>query len=72
MENKELTKLGQALKKARLKKGVSQEKLAEIVGVDRTYISLLERGKRNPSALSIIAISKALQSNLFSYLDKEV
>jgi transcriptional regulator with XRE-family HTH domain len=64
MEDKNLIQFGQCLKKARIKKGLSQEKLAEAANLDRTYISLLERGKRNPSLLCIIAICKGLDLSL--------
>ena len=39
---------------------LSQEKLAEIVGVDYTYISSIERGHRNVSGINIMRIAKAL------------
>lgn len=45
-----LDTLGRQIKKQRENLGLSQEKLAEKCGLDRTYISLLERGKRNPSS----------------------
>jgi transcriptional regulator with XRE-family HTH domain len=64
MEDNNLIQFGQCLKKARTNKGLSQEKLAEAANLDRTYISLLERGKRNPSLLCIIAICKGLNINL--------
>ncbi|HEI8751257.1 TPA: helix-turn-helix transcriptional regulator [Proteus mirabilis] len=40
---------------------LSQEKLAEIADLDRTYISSIERGKRNVSLLNIYKISMALE-----------
>ena len=64
MEGNNLTQFGQCLKNARTKKGLSQEKLAEAANLDRTYISLLERGKRNPSLLCIISICRALDISL--------
>jgi transcriptional regulator with XRE-family HTH domain len=51
---------GQVLREERKKAGLSQEKLASESNLDRTYISLLERGLRQPSLSSIIQISKAL------------
>lgn len=71
MESDKLTQFGQCLKNARIKKGLSQEKLAEAANLDRTYISLLERGKRNPSLLCIISICRALDislSELFKHM----
>jgi len=40
---------------------ISQEKLAEIADLDRTFISLMERGKRQPSLSSILVLAKALE-----------
>jgi transcriptional regulator with XRE-family HTH domain len=41
-------------------KGLSQEKLAEKAELDRTYISGIERGVRNPGLLSLVRLAKAL------------
>lgn len=49
------------LKKFRKDKGLSQEKLAEISGLHRTYISGLELGNRNASLATIEKISFALK-----------
>lgn len=51
---------GQVLAKIRKEKGVSQEKLADICGMDRTFISLMERGLRQPSLGSILTLAEAL------------
>ncbi len=51
---------GQILRKFRNKANLSQEKLAQESNLDRTYISLLERGLRQPSLSSILQLSKAL------------
>ncbi len=51
---------GQILKKYRTNTGLSQEKLALECNLDRTYISLLERGKRQPTLGSILALSEHL------------
>lgn len=45
--------LGAAIRTSRLQKGWSQEKLAEVSGRDRIYISGLERGARNPALTTI-------------------
>ncbi len=52
--------LGKAIKEQREKLGLSQEKLAVRCGFDRTYISMLERGKRNPSFLNLLKLSDGL------------
>ena len=56
MENHEqelLIKLAKKIKTQRKRLNISQEKLAQKCNFDRTYISLLERAKRNPSYLSL-------------------
>lgn len=50
--------------------GVSQEELGFRTGLDRTYISGIERGERNPSLDNIGKLAKALQvslQDLFSF-----
>lgn len=51
---------GQRLKELRRRAGISQEHLADLAGLDRTYISGVERGKRNISLENICRIAKAL------------
>ena len=51
---------GSVLRDAREKAGFSQDQLAHDAGLHRTYISLLERGRRQPSLKAIVALSKAL------------
>lgn len=55
-----LTAFASKLKAMRLKKGVSQEKLAEMAGLHRTYVSLVERGTCNISLLNIHKLAEAL------------
>lgn len=51
---------GQVLRELREEKNLSQEKLAEYCDLDRTYISLLERGLRQPTITTVFSLSKAL------------
>lgn len=53
-------KFGQRIKELRIKQGLSQEKLAELANLHRTYISSVELGKRNVSLKNIWSLSKAL------------
>ena len=53
-------KFGQRVKELRLSKGYSQEKLAELSDLDRTYIPGIENGKRNVSIVVIEKIAIAL------------
>lgn len=55
-----LQKFGLELKALRMEKGLSQEELALLCNLHRTYIGGVERGKRNISLLNILKISKAL------------
>ena len=62
---------GQVLQKIRLKSGLSQEQLAFDSGYHRTYISLLERGQKNPSLKTIFQLAKALKikpSEIIQYI----
>ena len=51
---------GNVLKQLRNDKGLSQEELGFESGYHRTYISLLERGKKSPSLKTIFQLAKAL------------
>ena len=61
--NDTIKKLGQKIRIERQKRKMSQEKLAEITNLDRTYISSLERGKRNPSFLILKKLAECLDVN---------
>jgi len=61
---KTLDKLGRAIREQRERLGLSQEKLAERCGFDRTYISMLERGRRNPSLLNLLKLVRGLQTSV--------
>ncbi len=51
---------GGVLRAARLKHGLSQEKLAALCDFDRTYPSLLERGLRAPTLAMVFRLADAL------------
>ncbi len=51
---------GRILRKHRMLNCLSQEKLSQECGLDRSYISLLERGLRQPSLTTILLLSKTL------------
>lgn len=55
-----LTALGEAIRQARLRRGVSQEELADASGLHRTYISSVERGERNLGFINLVKIAQAL------------
>ena len=61
-------KFGKRAKELRLLKGVSQEKLAELADLDRTYIPGIEAGKRNVSLEVIEKIAKAFSMSISELL----
>lgn len=60
-EKKALMTLGKQIKAARKAKALTQEKLAEACDFDATYVSLLERGLRNPPFLTLHKIAGKLK-----------
>lgn len=61
--------VGKRVKELRNKLGVSQEELADIANLDRTYITSVECGKRNISIVNIEKLSKALNISLHDFFD---
>ena len=64
-----LVRFGHRLRELRQRRGVSQEAFADECGLDRTYISGIERGKRNVALRNIEAIAKALGISVSSLLE---
>lgn len=62
---------GKCLKDLRNQNAISQESLAFLSDLDRTYISLLERGLRNPSVGTLFKLAKALNISP-AYIIEEV
>ena len=65
---------GKILQSERKAKKISQEKLSKLSGLDRTFISLVENGKRSPTFSTILKISSALEinpSDLFLIYEKQ-
>lgn len=59
-----LARFGKRLRSTRQSKGISQEKLAELAGLHRTYVSSVERGERNISLVNIARLANALSVSL--------
>ena len=57
-------KLGDRLKELRDKNKLTQEELADKVGVDRSYMGFLERGEKNPTLKNLIKIAKVFNITL--------
>jgi transcriptional regulator with XRE-family HTH domain len=52
---------GAQLRAARVRRGMSQDDLAERTGMHRTYVGGIERGERNPSLTNIVRLAAALR-----------
>jgi transcriptional regulator with XRE-family HTH domain len=65
-----LTRLGQRVRKLRKQRGWTQVVMAEKVGLDRSFIADVERGKRNISILNLDLIAKGLKLSLSQLLSK--
>lgn len=59
--------LGKNIKYYRYKKGLTQEKLAEILDVSPNYIGRLERGQHSPSFEKIECLAEVLQVKAFEF-----
>ncbi len=67
MAGEELTRdFGALVKKLRLEKGISQERLAELCGLHRNYVGAIERAERTPSIVTAEKLAKALGTTLSS------
>ena len=64
MNTKILKIFGETVIKKRKTAELSQEDLAEKLGIHRTYMSFIERGLRNPSLMMLFKISRALKIKL--------
>lgn len=55
-----LVALGDAIRRLRIERDLSQEELANRCDIDRAYMSSIERGKQNPGAMSLFKIAAML------------
>ncbi|WP_457971297.1 helix-turn-helix domain-containing protein [Acinetobacter calcoaceticus] len=56
-------KIGQLIRKKRKEKEISQEKLALLCNIDRSYLGRIERGEVNITVLKLYEISNILETN---------
>ena len=64
-----LQEFGNKIKKLRLDKNISQEKLSFLTGFHRTYIGMIERGERNISLTNMAVFAKVFEMNLSELID---
>ena len=61
--------VGKRVKELRNKLGISQEELADLAGLDRTYITSVECGKRNISIVNIEKLATALKVSIKEFFN---
>ncbi len=60
MRNEKLVAFGDRVRKLRKNNGLSQEKMASLAGIDRSYMGHIERGEKNITLTKIYQLSEAL------------
>ena len=68
-KNQDLHKFGGNLRAIRESQKFSQEQLADLANMHRTYLSGIERGIRNPSLHNILRLARALNVDLSDLLE---
>ena len=66
---------GEVIRELRKANQISQEKLAEVSNLDRSFISLLECGRKQPSLITIFQLAKALNlsaSKILSLVEAKI
>ena len=63
-KSKILINFGDKVREVRIKNGLSQEQLAHLADVHRTYIGMIERAEKNITLINIEKIAKALGVNI--------
>jgi transcriptional regulator with XRE-family HTH domain len=66
------TRFGKNIRHLRESKGWSQDKLSEVSGLHRTYISGMERGVRNPTIKIVYEIAVALEVKVSQLFDEKI
>ena len=62
---------GRNLRRYRLAAGLSQEAVAERMGVDRAHVSSMERGQQNVTLLTVWQAAQALERKAAEFLDED-
>lgn len=68
MKNDLLIQIGKRVRELRKEQGISQEELARMAKIDRSYLGAIERGERNVSVLTLEKVAIALGGNLVRIL----
>ena len=65
-----LVALGVALRRIRLEKSISQEKLALLAEVDRSYVGRVERGDNNVAVLTLFRLARAMDISMAEIMEQ--
>jgi DNA-binding XRE family transcriptional regulator len=65
-----LLKLGVTIRALRLEKGISQEALADIAGIDRSYMGGIERGQQNLTVMNLVRVAAALNLKVHQLMER--
>jgi transcriptional regulator with XRE-family HTH domain len=69
-QHRVLAALGNAIKEVRLSKDISQERLALLAEVDRSYVGRVERGDNNVTVLTLSRLAAALDISVAKLMQK--
>ena len=64
LDTKRLKNLGANIRNERLRKNISQERLAELTNISRNSVSLIETGKINPTVLKVVDTARVLGTDI--------
>ena len=68
MEESILKKFGKRVRELRTERNLTQQQLADISGLHKNYIGMVERGERNPSLLNIEVLANSFKIALSDFL----
>ncbi|EIW90150.1 transcriptional regulator [Alishewanella agri BL06] len=71
MKDPRLVAFGERVRKLRKEKGLSQEALADLAGIERSYMGHIERGDQNITLIKIFQIAEALEMSPGYLIDNE-
>lgn len=69
-QDQTLVALGNAIRATRIAKGISQERLALMAEVDRSYVGRIERGDNNAAVLTLRRLAMALDTSIAKLMHK--
>ncbi len=70
MEKSILIKFGQRVRELRAERNLTQQQLADISGLHKNYIGMVERGERNPSLVNIDILARSFEISVSDFFLK--